>query len=438
VAGGAGLTSLVAGGRRRSPADLLSVGCLLGAGAVSLALFALGFLFSGRTLQVAVTAVVVGVALSGAVVWRVRADVPRFPAGDSPSTLLIVLLIAELAFVIWVILSQPLGWDGLLVWEMKARIACLNDGRLPLEYFADVSRRWSHPEYPLLVPLTETWIYAWASRCDQGLARFAFPLFYVAAVGALYIGGGFLGARRGAVFLPALLLPFVPAVVLQSGSVSSGYADVPLAVCYLAAVVQLLGWLRSNDADRLRLASFLAALLPWIKTDGAVLWLSLVGVTALVAIRRRTFWGAAAMALPGLLVIVGWLVFVHAMGARYQDFQLTSAGLTAERTFTILKGLAGELSRFTHWGVLWPAVAGTVVLSACCGRDAARSMLLAAIALPIVLYSTVYHFSRWEALDLHIQSSLHRLLLPSALAAVLYVGTPLVLRLEPSAEREEA
>jgi hypothetical protein len=87
--------------------------------------------------------------------------------------------------------------------------------------------------------------------------------------------------------------------------------------------------------------------------------------------------------------------------------------------------LAGELGRSTHWGVLWPAVAVTSLLSASRGRDPARSMLLTTIALPIILYSAVYHFSRWVSLDLHIQSSLHRLLLPSALVAVLYVATPL-------------
>jgi hypothetical protein len=426
VVSGTGLTSLITAGRLRSPAELLSVGCLLGAGCVSMASFGLGFLFSGRTLQLAVTGLLVAIAVWGAVVWRRHGDVPRIDIRAPLPVLPTVLLVAQLAFVIWMILTQPLGWDGLLVWEMKARIACLSGGRVPLEYFADVSRAWSHPGYPLLVPLSESWVYTWAGRCDQGLARLAFPLFYVAAVGLLYAGAGLLGAGRSAVFLPPLLLPLVPAVVVQDGSVSSGYADVPLAVCYLAAVVQLLRWLRSGSADSLRLAAVLTALLPWIKTDGAVLWFSLVGVTAVVAVARRAMWPAAVMAVPGLVVLAGWMVFTHAMGARYQAFQFTSfAGMTLDRTFTILRSLAGELGRLTRWGVLWPAVAVTGVLSASRGRDPARSMLLATIVLPIVLYSAVYHFSRWVPLELHIQSSLHRLLLPSALVAVLYVATPL-------------
>lgn len=426
VVSGTGLASLITAGRLRGPAELLSVGCLLGAGCVSLALFGLGFVFSGRTLQLVVTGALVGVTVWGAVLWRRRVDVPGSRVTDPLPVLPSSLLAAQLGIVVWLILTQPLGWDGLFVWEMKARIACLSGGRVALEYFADVSRGWSHPEYPLLVPLSESWVYAWAGRCDQGLARLVFPLFYMAGVGLLYTGSRHLGAGRWAVFLPPLLLPLVPVVVVSDGSASSGYADVPLTVCYLAAVVQLLAWLRSGSADRLRLAAALTALLPWIKADGAVLWLSLVAVTVVVAVARRALRPAAIMAVPGLVVLAGWMVFAQAMGARYQDFQFMSfAGLRLDRTITILRSLAGELSRPAHWGVLWPALAVTGVLSASRGRDPSRSMLLAAIVLPIILYSAVYHFSRWVPLDLHIQSSLHRLLLPSALVAILYVATPL-------------
>jgi hypothetical protein len=63
----------------------------------------------------------------------------------------------QAAIVIWWSLNRPLGHDGFAIWDLKARIAYLNGGAIPLSYFFDSTRIWSHPEYPLCLPLVQAW-----------------------------------------------------------------------------------------------------------------------------------------------------------------------------------------------------------------------------------------------------------------------------------------
>jgi hypothetical protein len=85
---------------------------------------------------------------------------PDRPPACSSLTLLMTLTVWRFAR------RLVLGWDGLHIWEFKARLAFDNGGTVPAAYFRDVSRMWSHVDYPQYLPLTETWVYGWL-RADR-------------------------------------------------------------------------------------------------------------------------------------------------------------------------------------------------------------------------------------------------------------------------------
>ncbi len=415
-------------GPRRDRLSWLEVGplaFLLGSAAVTLTSFALGFLVAGGLLRGLV--VVMGLLFSLGVVARYRGrptwdGLPRGPV----ASLALLVLTAQVTAVVWLAWRGTLEWDGLAVWEIKAYLACLNDGRIPLAYFSDPSRQWSHPQYPLFVPLLETWLYGWLGRCDQRLAGMLFPLFYPTAAGLLLAGGLRLGKRLGAGLAAALLLFCVPQLVVSAGSAASGYADFPLAVFYLGALVYLADYAVSGEAGRLRLAVALAACLPWIKQDGLVLALAFFLLTGGVLWRQRRT-RVSLLAPPVVFIVYGvWTAFLALANTPpstvFLPFTLGNLVSHLDRLGPILLAVVKGMLLPWQWSLLWAALPVALWLLARRVQRPPVALLALSVVLPLAAYSVIYIFSAWTPYSLHVDSSLPRLLSHVALVALLLVG----------------
>jgi hypothetical protein len=154
---------------------------VLGAGLVSLSSFCLGFLIQGVPLRCAVTGICLGAA---GYAWKRRNwALPAFPGlrrFTAPQAIVIALVAAQMGFVTWLALyRESLGWDGLFNWESKARVAFLNGGAIPLQYYTS-NYDFFHRSYPPLVPLLEAWIYGFLGRMDQSTIKLIGPYLYLA------------------------------------------------------------------------------------------------------------------------------------------------------------------------------------------------------------------------------------------------------------------
>lgn len=428
--GGFGLSLIVLPNRKRGLAELLGLSILLGVALVSSSLFIFGFLISGTGLLLGETALCLATGLTG--LWR--KDFPvRFNDDWSPSRegkLLFVVNVIQASFISWLGFLRVLGWDGLFNFEIKARLAFLNDGVLPLELLSDPSRSWTLQSYPLMLPMTENWLYLWLGRADQQLVKIIFPLFFIAALCLFNAGNrlyGVLGWRR---FIASALVFTVPLLVIGDGSASSGYGDFPLAVFYLAAVIYLMEFWRSADDKALRLAGMIAAASCWLKQEGAILWLCVMAL-ALVKLMLgwmiRSEWKELAKAaFPGLLMIFAWQAFVRTVSLpginQFQPVGLTTLRDNLWRVPVIAQAVMSELIILRHWGVLWLffAMAAVWILS----RKESREFILLpmAVLLPMLLYSGVYVFSLWGEFITHLESSFPRLLIHVSLVAVLTIA----------------
>jgi hypothetical protein len=325
----------------------------------------------------------------------------------------------------WLALRLPMAWDGVMTWEQKARLAWLSGGGLPLHYLAQPYRY--HANYPLLVPMLEAWVYGWLGHMDQVLVKVVFAGFLLAVLWLLATAAGRLGLSAGWSVAAALLPLCVPRLVLGEGSATSGYADFPLAAFYLACIVYLVEYVREDRRGALRAAGVLAAGLPWIKQEGVILW-ACVALFAVVIARRR---GHASTLLwvivPGLAVIVGWrAVLAIAHAARDAGFLPVEAATLWRNLPRVGLVAAAAWSRATggEWSLLWPVAA---VSSAAAWRlPASRpvaALLLAAVAVPSAIYSTIYIFSATDP-AWHIATSLSRLMIQVSLPALLLVIVP--------------
>jgi len=430
LAAGVGVTLILLRKREVHLVELYSLSVLFGGGFVSLASFVFGLAMKGPALHVLVSAACLSLFVaggSGLVRGQVRVSWPK-PTGFWP-TVLMILALSTAGFVTWLAARTPLGWDGVFVWEFKARIAWLNGGTMPTTYFSDPTRIWSHPDYPLFLPLSEAWIYGWLGRPHQVLIRVLSPMFYLAALGLLYRGAQRLGGGPLRAALAPLLLFFVPRLVWGEGSASSGYADFPLAVCYLAAVVFLLGHEERGWMEDLRVAGLCAALLFWIKQDGLVLWgwFALLSGVALWRRARRSWllW----ICLPGAVLFAAWRLFLwhtHAvLGSAFLPLRMQTLWTNASRMGTILLELAKELTAWPRWGFFWPVLGLALLSAAFAPRDRRRLLALVAglVVLPIATDSFIYVFSAWSPFTDHLRTSLPRLLVQVSLPAVLLLAT---------------
>jgi hypothetical protein len=427
LAAGCGIV-LLASPHRMSILELLGFSWLAGTAATSLLSFWLGMILKGGALRSAVTAIAICCAVAG--IKRRRATINlSLPLKGIADQLLALTIAVQLVAMICVSIRLALGYDGLVLWELKATLLLSNGGVMPAGYFADVGANYPHPHYPLYLPLTEAWIYEWLGHRDQGLLKLLFPLYYLTAAGVLINAAVRLAGRARPGLLAAALLFFVPTIIIR---VSSGEADFPLGVFYLAAVASVIEYYLTGESTSVRLAGVTGAALMWVKQEGFALWFCLLVVGSLRAVllgrKREMLW----LLLPGLTVTMAWLIFLEVSHARitpdYLPLSVKTLAGNLDRGPAIVRALFAELSNWRSWNLLW---AMPLLLLMLLRRNQAQTARWAATALlvmlivPLGFFCVGYFFSAWTPFTSHIEASLPRILAqvaPAVFLVIVFLG----------------
>jgi hypothetical protein len=412
----------------------LALSWILGTGLVSLLIWLLGFFLRAPLLPGLVGAVCVTLGL---LTIKMRGgSAGRSETSGKPGSIelsLGVVIALELAFIFYFSYVHTLGGDGLLNWEIKARYAYANAGALPATYFHDAGRATSHPEYPLAISYTELWLYFWLGDTNQFLAKTIFPLFYAAGMALLVSISRRLTGKIWPGLLVSSLYFFIPQISTETGSAVVGYADFPLSVFYLAAIGNLLCACQPHDHDRddgaFSIYAVALAMLPWIKREGAILWLigALCGV--FVIWRRKKSPASLLALLPGLFVIVGWHFYLTQMrvvsSSDFMPFSFVTLSANIHRLGPIVSMLLLEFIHTEVWSLFWPAVALASGFFLYRFRGVGAVVLITAIVAPIGIYSGAYIFSSWPDYREHVALSISRLLMQVAPLAALMISTVL-------------
>lgn len=419
---GLGLSLLLLPKRQTGAAELFALSFLFGSAIISLSSLLLGFLVSGLWLRGSVALLCVAIGLLGIRQRSLKLQSGNF---DGSTKWLLALAAVQIAAVAWLSSVRVLGWDGLFNFEIKARLAFQNGGVLPLEFFSDPSRSWTLQSYPLLLPLTESWMYLWLGRADQHLVKLLFLFFFASALCLLCTGNRLFSLRSWQRFVSLLLVFTVPSLLIGDGSASSGYADFPLAVFYLASVIYLAEFWRTGEFSALRLAAALAGAGCWLKQEGAILWFCVMILAAIRLIQIRADWRKwtelAKAAIPGLLIILGWQAFVRwaSLPDIKQFSSLSFAMLRSNlwRVPLIIEAVFRELTNWRHWGALW-LIALAAIVWLFWRRNRSEALLPFAVLLPMAFYASIYVFSLWPSFITHLESSFPRLLIQLSLVSV--------------------
>ncbi len=308
---------------------------------------------------------------------------PEAPRRGAALRLLAVAALLGVGLYALRALTEPM-WsnDFLAIWGLKAKAMFLARA-FPSRLWPGEAYGFSHPEYPLGLPLVYAGLASLLERWDDHALALLFPALQVATLAILF---GWLRRRTEsgtvAMAAAALLAWFEP---LYSGFLT-GLAEVPLsAACLLfgTAYCDSLDAEQGAPADaprpwrRLAAASLLSG---FLKNEGVFLACA-GGIGALAARRFRT---AAAALIPAAAAAA--VSRLASRGAPLRDFDFTFLGSrVGELPARIGAALGAEAGEIGLWG---GAVLACLALLALAGRRtpfADRLLALAAACLAVYL-----------------------------------------------------
>lgn len=390
----------------RSWLERLSAGWVLGCCISSMLVF--GGMWAGLRLDTAVFAVS-GVGL---VLWlfQVSPPAPLLVGPKGPLAWLFAALIfvqtGLVAFAAWV---SPLNaWDAWVNFASKASIL-FQDQALSPALYQDVSRLPTNLDYPLMLPISEAWLYTWAGGVEERFAGGIAFLFYAALLALFYVA-----MRR--MLLPTAALGFTAILAtvprIERGA-HCGLADLPLTSLVLFWFMEKSG---AETPSRWLLLGLMAGLFPWIKLEGNI-WMVLVILSfcqypqkvRLSPLYTRLF----PFLVPTLLLAALWPLFLHLHGTiHYVYFPVTAENIVAHlpRIPMIARAMVERLFN-PYWNFVWVFVVLLLLGRRAAIPKAPAGNLIVPVLGFLVFCNVGYLLTRFDPWQEQLQNSAERLIL---------------------------
>jgi|GEM_PF-2590851 len=351
------------------------------------------------------------------------------PGGDqvlrqSLRWLLLLFLAVQTVFVAVSATGRPLQvWDSWANWAIKARIIFL-EGHISPALYADASRVVTQLDYPLLVPLTQTWLYAWLGAPDDRLVGTISVLFYLALLAICYTALASMGLSRTTALAAVTVAGTISYIPGLAGIV---FAELPLLVFATVAGIYLVKWLDGGAIGALLAAAVGAGLMPWTKREGALLLIALCVGTLITNLGSRRAWaGVGALVASAGLLSGPWYGFVAAnqiVNPAFSPISLDTLSSNLSRWDTIVQATWNSLTS-PLWSYIWPLALVVGLLTWRSHRKRAAANLLPVTALLyIIMVGATFFFSAFVPYEQHILSSIDRLIAQVAPLAVIWLAS---------------
>ncbi|OGW77869.1 MAG: hypothetical protein A3K16_02320 [Omnitrophica bacterium RIFCSPLOWO2_01_FULL_45_24] len=176
-------------------------------------------------------------------------------------------IIFEILYAFFRALIKPIeAYDAIATYAIRSKIFYMENS-IPHDFFYNLSLLFPHPDYPLNIPLSETFVYLFLGNLNDQIAKVIFPLYFLATLGILYFGVRRFSGRTG-----ALLFTFILASVPQFNHfATNAYHDIPLSYYCFAGALFLLYWFKETESlGCLYISAVMTAMAGWTKNEGFV------------------------------------------------------------------------------------------------------------------------------------------------------------------------
>jgi len=396
--------------------------------------------------------------------WRLAAAVrsegdrsgSRWDKAACAGLLAIILVQLVCAFFTAAVIPES-SFDGRSRWALKANVLHIEGGLAP-EYFRNPDYLYSHPYYPLLVPLEVAELYFFMGERNDSLVKVLFALYLAMLLHALFDTLRGYTSFRNALFFTALLgtVPILyirehatKVLWVREGAVNTLMADIPLSFYSLVSVILFLNLLRQRDGRLVPPLALALFGLAFTKLEGlyyaAILTVS-YALTALVyqrADRLRIAKSLLGLAACFLLLYLPWGVFrVREVPFAHRNFPESSVlahlGDSLHRVPSILLRILEETWAFARWHIVWPLFGiGVLALVTARRREMESVFLLLAVLGYLCFLVGTYAVSTFlghtdeRTLFSLIEYTVARLLLHGVPIAILFAALSLGRWAEP-------
>ena len=346
----------------------------------------------------------------------------------------VAALVLEASSVFFRASFRPMeAYDAVSNWGLKGKAIWLA-GNIPTSFLQNPNYEVFHPDYPLLVPLLESYVYRFAGGLREGSAKLMFPLFLAGCAVTLFAALRRTGQTRRSCLLFSFLLISIP---YFSEHATNGYADVILGFYFCAGTLYLYFWQITGETLFFVLSTLFAGFAALTKNEGLLLvGIYLIWITALLLWRtdvpfrnRIATLGISCCLLAALLM--PWYLFKASLGLRNDviNSEAIKAGLKwsgISRLGPILYHFQTQVFGPKNWNLVWMLFAAAVCLrQKVLLRTPAVSVLLATVAV-LIAYVGVYLITPYSVAPFdvtwHLRTSASRLLLHVLPQVVFLIG----------------
>jgi hypothetical protein len=307
---------------------------------------------------------------------RHRARQSCLPAlKDSPGRsglklFLISAIAIETAYAFFRALIKPLeSYDAIAIYAIKSKIFFLARS-IPQEFFDHIAGMYPHPDYPLNIPLAETFIYLSIGSLNDQLVKALFPLFFTGILCLMYYA-----VRRFSTKVYALLFTFIIATIPQvNANAANGYLDLALGFYYFASALFLFRWVNGrDDTASLAVSACLAGLAAWTKNEGLMYCvINMCVVVGVIVLGRkkisvRDFTQAALYLLILAVICAPWILVKASANIANDEIDLANLNPVnllkqAHKIMPVLYEFQKQFFGPKKWLILWPAAAAVILL----------------------------------------------------------------------------
>jgi hypothetical protein len=354
------------------------------------------------------------------------------------ATLFLVILLLQTGWILFVALISPLAdWDAWVNWASKANLIFIEQTISPNLYH-NPARLPTNMDYPLLLPLLESWFYTWLGQIYEPAVGLISFLFYLALLALFYEAVRSQVSATTALGFTALLTT-TPRLERPA---ASGLADIPLAALFLLALL-LLFYEYNQDESRAKKerfglgVAFSIGLLPRLKNEGWLWWgvviLFILALYTKPTLARpwvtdhaasetkpsaqwRTGWIVGGLVLfLALALPLLWQIFLALHGTyRFTFMPLTPTNLVSHLPRLPLIWLEmGKRLLNPYWNSIWLLGGGLLLFRR--GHIFQErnylAWLIVLVGIYLFLVSFTYIFSRFDPYLAHLNNSVERLML---------------------------
>ncbi|MGB3082259.1 MAG: HAD-IIIA family hydrolase [Candidatus Omnitrophota bacterium] len=332
-------------------------------------------------------------------------------------TVLLLIIVLQVSSVFLRALSTPLeSYDGIINFGIKSKIFFMSNGiSMDLSTFEGIGK--GHMDYPLLIPLAETWVYKFLGYNNDCLVKILFPLVLVSFAVVFYSSLKRLFNAKYAIFFTFLLCT-VPQIV---NFAMVGYADLTLAFMVTTAFIFLFRYFREGKKHLLVLSAIFSGIGLLTKNEGISFFVSSVAIIVLFVLRekgglKQTGRIFTCYFLPLAVLVFPWMYFKSALSLGNTDIdfsQLTLARLAENAGYIpfILNKFQQEVFGPKKWNILWIMVLGFTLLKSKKIKGFRLSETGLFLLFNVLIYFTSYMILTGKDLYFHVNTSLPRLMI---------------------------